>query len=324
MRILITGGGGFIGTKTIDRLLLEDNNHEITVLDNFIEQVHGREEPEYFDSVNYIIGDVADIDSWYEAIDKYDPEIIIHLASETGTGQSMEEISRYVKTNVLGTANMLEVLNTTSNSNSVKKVILSSSRSVYGDGENIETNSSLNPVSIYALTKLDQERLIELSCKVPYTIYRYQNAYGPGQSIKNPYTGIISIFSEKFSNGEDVDIWDNGEPTRDFVYVEDIVTATLSSINNKKTDYKTYNVGTGIAVPILEVTKKLRDLINPDSNINITDYHRPGDIMHAYGNINKINNELNWKPKFTLEQGLSEFARWFKEQKYENKLNTTR
>jgi len=312
MRILITGGGGFIGTKMIKRLLDLHRPEKIIVLDNFIEQVHGKEEPKYIDGVDYVIGDVSDIDCWDEAM-SYNPQLIIHLASETGTGQSMEEISRYVKTNVLGTAIMLEILNT--RKHNVKKVILSSSRSVYGDGENIETNFSLDPVSVYALTKLDQEKLIHISCPVPYTIYRYQNAYGPGQSIKNPYTGIISIFSEKFSNGETIDIWDNGEPTRDFIYVEDIVSATLLSIDNPKTDYKTYNVGTGQAVPILEVTKKLKDLINPDCDINITDYHRPGDIMHAYGNIDKISNELNWKPKFTLEQGLSNFAKWFKEQK---------
>ena len=311
MRILITGGGGFIGTKIIERLRDRNWAEKIIVLDNFIEQVHGKEEPNYFDDVNYVIGDVADMDSWDEAM-AYDPELIIHLASETGTGQSMDKISRYVKTNVLGTANMLEILN--SRDHNVKKVILSSSRAVYGDGKNIETNKSLNPVSIYALTKLDQERLIQISCPVPYTIYRYQNVYGPGQSIKNPYTGIISIFSEKFNNNQTVDIWDDGEPTRDFIYVEDVVSATILSIENSKTDYQIYNIGTGTAVSILKVSIKLKELINSDANIQITEYHRPGDIMHAYGNIDKFSKDMYWKPKFTLEQGLSNFAKWFKEQ----------
>ena len=314
MRILITGGAGFIGTKITERLLGQEEKSDIVILDNFIEQVHGKDY-KTIEGIDYIIGDVADMDSWKDAM-SFDPEIIIHLASETGTGQSMDEISRYVRTNVLGTANMLELLNTTKHN--VKKIILSSSRAVYGDGENIETNGSLQPVSIYALTKLDQERLLKISCTIPYTIYRYQNAYGPGQSIKNPYTGIISIFSEKFSKGETVSIWDNGEPSRDFIYVEDIVTATLLAIKNKKTDYESYNVGTGQAVPILDVAEKLKEMINPDCDIKITDYHRPGDVMHAYGDINKIKNELDWKPEFTLEEGLSNFVEWFKAQKYEN------
>jgi dTDP-L-rhamnose 4-epimerase len=302
MKILITGGAGFIGTHIINQLQSTD----IIVLDNFLEQVHGSN-PILIDGVEYIKGDVSNIKDIQKALD-HKPDIVIHLAAETGTGQSMYEITRYIKTNVEGTANLLQVLNNTDHN--VKKIILSSSRAVYGEHSDTE---EIVPASIYGLTKFNQEQIMKMSCPVPYTIFRYQNVYGPGQSIKNPYTGIISIFSEKFKKGESIDIWDNGMPTRDFVYVKDVVDATLLAIDNEITDYKIYNVGTGKSVKVLDIAKKLRDMINTKCQINVTDYHRPGDIMHAKGNIDKITNETNWSPTWSIDDGLESFVSWFKE-----------
>ena len=247
--ILITGGAGFIGTKIINRLLLDSDDFSILVFDNFLEQVHGKDKPLRIEGVTYLAGDVTNYEDWIKAF-AFQPDIIIHLAAETGTGQSMNEISRYFRTNVVGTSNMLDALNNTNHN--VKKIILSSSRSVYGELENNESTNP-SPLSIYALTKLDQEKLLQLSCPVPYTIFRYQNVYGPGQSILNPYTGIISIFSEKLHSEKEVEIWDNGIPTRDFIFVEDVVSATLLAIENKKSDYKIYNVGSGVSTSVLEI-----------------------------------------------------------------------
>lgn len=305
MKILISGGAGFIGTKIINKL---KDNHEIVVLDNLLEQIHGKT-PKLIDGIKYIIGDVRNISDWEKSME-FNPDIILHLASETGTGQSMDEINRYVSTNIVGTSIMLDLVN--SGKYDVKKIILSSSRAVYGDGVNDENNLSLVPKSVYGVTKLTQEQLLQTSCKVPYTILRYQNVFGDGQSLNNPYTGIISIFSNIFKNGGDVEIYDNGEPTRDFIYVDDVVDATIICMFNDNSNYGVYNVGTGIGVSILEVTEKLKTKINPKSNIKITDYHREGDIIHAKAEINKIKKELDWSPKRDLEFGLSNFVNWFK------------
>ena len=305
MKILISGGAGFIGTKIINKL---KDNHEIVVLDNLLEQIHGKT-PKLIDGIEYIIGDVRNISDWEKSME-FNPDIILHLASETGTGQSMDEINRYVSTNVVGTSIMLDLVN--SGKYDVKKIILSSSRAVYGDGVNDENNLSLVPKSVYGVTKLTQEQLLQTSCKVPYTILRYQNVFGDGQSLNNPYTGIISIFSNIFKNGGDVEIYDNGEPTRDFIYVDDVVDATIICMFNDNSNYGVYNVGTGIGVSILEVTEKLKTKINRKSNIKITDYHREGDIIHAKAEINKIKKELDWSPKRDLEFGLSNFVNWFK------------
>ena len=172
---------------------------------------------------------------------------------------------------------------------------------------------NLKPKSVYGVTKLTQEQLITTGSKIPYTILRYQNVYGAGQSLNNPYTGIISIFSNIFNKGGEVTLFDNGVPSRDFIYVDDVVEATYLCINEKG-NYKTYNVGIGNSLTIQEVTEKLKNLINKDCNIKISDYHRDGDVMHAKANIKKIKKDLNWKPKIDIDNGLDRFTKWFKKE----------
>tara|TARA_Y100000114_G_C11723208_1_gene309583 strand:- start:133 stop:1068 length:936 start_codon:yes stop_codon:yes gene_type:complete len=306
-RILITGGAGFIGTNLINKLLARENV-EIYVIDNFLYQIHYGN-INYNPKVNYIVGCVTDKKVWERAL-SFDIDYIVHLASETGTGQSMDELSSYTNTNINGTSVMLECLNTIPNK--VKKITLSSSRAVYGNYVNTETITHLNPVSIYAFTKLAQEKLLKISSTIPYTILRYQNVYGPGQSIHNPYTGIISIFSKRFSMNQDVDIWDNGKPTRDFIYIDDVTDLTLKVIENNNTDYGIFNVGTGISTKIIDVANLLKESINPLVNINISSYHREGDILHAVADMQKTFNLFNWKPKYSIEEGISNFVKHFK------------
>lgn len=233
-KILVTGGSGFIGSKIIDRL---NKEYDIVVLDNFSPQIHGDNYEESFlyqnikDKCKVIKGDVRNYEDVLLALE--DVDYIIHLAAETGTGQSMYEINRYTEVNINGTSNLLEAI--LKNKFPIKKIILSSSRSVYGEGMyickehgNVVPNSrniddmrnndfevkcpvcggkvelcntteecSLSPISYYAYTKLAQEKMLEVMCptmNIPFTIFRYQNVYGAGQSLSNPYTGILSIF----------------------------------------------------------------------------------------------------------------------------------
>ena len=134
----------------------------------------------------------------------------------------------------------------------------------------------------------------------------------PDKVFLNPYTGIISIFSEKLYADNDVEIWDNGIPTRDFIFVEDIVSATLLALENKKSDYKIYNVGSGVSTKVLEIAEKLKYLLKSESQIKIIEYHRAGDIMHASANIEKIKDELGWKPNQDIDSGLHSYVEWFK------------
>lgn len=305
MKILITGGAGFIGTKICEKL---NDKYEIIIFDNFHKQIHNGVENK-IKGVKYVIGDVTNKSDWEKSL-SYDPDIIFHLAAETGTGQSMEEITNYCQTNIIGTSNMLELVN--SGKYNVKKIILSSTRAVYGDGLNSIDNKDLNPKSVYGISKLTQEHLIKTSSKIPYTILRYQNVFGDGQSLHNPYTGIISIFSNLLVKNETVTIFDNGLPTRDFIYVGDVVDATLECAFNEKSDYKTFDIGTGDANKILDVAQKLKELLNSNSEILINDYHREGDIMYAKADVSKIKNELGWVSKYDLSYGLNEFVKWFK------------
>ena len=266
--ILITGGAGFIGSNLALKLL--SYGYNITVLDNLSEQIHGSDPNKSLlynsikDKVNFILGDVCNENDWIKSIENQD--VIIHLAAETGTGQSMYEVEKYVNVNVRSNAILLNCLS--NKKNKIQKIIVASSRAVYGEGKyscsedgvvfpiqrsdynlskgdfnpkcpicdnNVtpmptDEKSPLNPVSIYGITKQNQEQLISLGCKslgISSIIYRYQNVYGPGQSLSNPYTGILSIFSTRILNNNQIEIFEDGLESRDFVYIDDVVDATF-------------------------------------------------------------------------------------------------
>ena len=362
--ILITGGAGFIGSRLCEKLFDQGNN--VTVLDNLSEQIHGNGESFLFnkikDKCTFIKGDVRDKNDWAHAIKNQ--EIIIHLAAETGTGQSMYEVEKYTNVNVIGTSHMLEIL---ANSNhNVKKIIVASSRSIYGEGKyNCKThgvqypskrkeedmkkgefnpkcsmcNSSLNvlptdeqskihPSSIYGINKQQQEQMVMLmgeSLSIPSVAFRYQNVYGPGQSLSNPYTGILSIFSTRILNGNDLDIYEDGEETRDFVYIEDAVDATILGIEKEEANGNIFNVGSGVSTRVLDVANTLKRLYNSEINITISGKFRLGDIRHNFADLSKSKDILGFTPKYNFERGITEFVNWVKtqevmEDKYEKSI----
>lgn len=350
-KILITGGAGFIGSNLA--LRLSSMGCQVTVLDNLSPQIHGSNpvatSPLYISiqhKVSFIKGDVTVYDDWIKAIG--DNEVIVHLAAETGTGQSMYQINHYVKSNIGGTALMLDIL--TNTKTGVKKVIVASSRAIYGEGKYLseelgivypversgnemdkgnfevtysnsgklklmatDEDSKIHPTSIYGITKQNQEQMVLVACAatgIAAVAFRYQNVYGPGQSLSNPYTGILSIFSTQIKNGLPINIFEDGMESRDFIYIDDVVNATILGIENGNADNKVYNVGYGAATTVLQVAKTLMANYNRQVSLTVTGNYRVGDIRHNYADLSKIKNELGFHPQVSFADGIKRFCDW--------------
>ncbi|HIG32121.1 MAG TPA: NAD-dependent epimerase/dehydratase family protein [Flavobacteriales bacterium] len=363
--ILITGGAGFIGSNLTVKLVSKGYN--ITILDNLSKQIHGEnQDSSLYNSIKgkaaFISGDVCNKSDWEKALKGQDA--VIHLAAETGTGQSMYEITRYNEVNIIGTAHLLNIL--ANQEHTIEKIIIASSRSIYGEGKYLcdnhgitypnerkdadmakgnfnpicdkcdkklilkatDENSKIHPSSIYGITKQQQEQMILLigkTLKIPAVALRYQNVYGPGQSLTNPYTGILSIFSTRLLNGNDIDIYEDGEESRDFVFIDDVVDATVLALEKKEANHQIFNVGSGVAITVLQVANTLKELYDSNVNINISGKYRLGDIRHNYADLSKIKNALGFRPKFNFKTGITEFVNWVKtqniqEDKYANSL----
>ena len=368
MNILITGGAGFIGSRL--SLALLKRGHKVTVLDNLSKQIHGDNpyESSLFCSiknkVNFIEGDVTSQSDLHGALKNN--EIVVHLAAETGTGQSMYQIESYCKVNIGGTSLLLDLI-TNDKSLSIKKMVVASSRAIYGEGkycnskgevlypeerkeadmsagdfevkdsltgENLilqstDENSKIHPSSVYGITKQNQEQLfltVGKAIGIPAVAFRYQNVYGPGQSLTNPYTGILSIFSTLIKNGKDINIFEDGKESRDFVYIDDVVDATILGIEKSEADYLSLNVGSGVSTDVLTVANTLKKLYQSDVNVNVTGNYRLGDIRHNFADITLIRKYLGFEPKFNFDEGISLFTDWVKEQeikesRYEESLS---
>lgn len=357
MKILITGGSGFIGSNLSLKLI--EKGHNITVLDNLSEQIHGNQPEkcsELFNSikekVTFIKGDVRNLQDWKNALQ--DQEIIVHLAAETGTGQSMYEIKKYADVNIIGTALLLDYL--TNNKHHVKKVIIASSRAIYGEGKyqckdhgvvfptmrneydmkNGDFNckcpfckrevqllpttedSLIHPNSIYGITKQTQEQMVLMVCKslnISSIAFRYQNVFGPGQSLSNPYTGILSIFSSLIRNNKSINIFEDGKESRDFIFIDDVVEATILGIEDENMAYEVFNVGSGIPTDVLTIAGTLKTLLNTTTNINVSGNFRLGDIRHNYADLSNIKVKLGFEPKHFFENSIKQFVYWVNNQK---------
>ncbi|MEO6813711.1 MAG: NAD-dependent epimerase/dehydratase family protein [Ginsengibacter sp.] len=354
--ILISGGAGFIGSHL--SLSLINKGYSVTVLDNLSKQIHGENQKDSFlynsiaDKVTFIKGDVRNKEDWEKALNGQDA--VIHLAAETGTGQSMYQIYKYSEVNIGGTALLLDIL--TNKKHGIKKIIVASSRAIYGEGRyqcsshgevyppsrnendlingiyeckcpycgkdiqllSTDENSKIEPQSVYGISKYNQEQLTLLAGKslnIPTLAFRYQNVYGPGQSLSNPYTGILSIFSTQIKNKNDINIFEDGKESRDFVYIDDVVNATILGLENENLNYQSYNVGSGCAVSVLEIAQKLVELYHAEVKIKITGNFRLGDIRHNYADLTKIKKALNYLPKYQFATGIVEFIKWVNTQK---------
>lgn len=360
-RILVTGGAGFIGSNVARALIRK--GYEVTILDSLSPQIHGvnPNSSELYLSIKgqceFINGNVCNRDVWLKALDKKDA--VIHLAAETGTGQSMYEISRYVDTNISGTALLLDILANTKQS--VQKIIVASSRAIYGEGRyncpkhgmvypnarndkdmhngvfnprcpecgdvleplSTDESSRIHPTSVYGVTKQVQEQLVLMFGKMtgmPVAAMRYQNVYGPGQSLKNPYTGILSIFSTSMLKNNNIDIYEDGRESRDFVYIDDVAMATVLALESDQIRNDSINIGSGKAISVMEVAQTLRKLYSSKSELFVSGHYRQGDIRHNYADISLANRVLNYSPSIDFQKGLSLFVEWVRTQKVEEDL----
>jgi len=357
MKILVTGGAGFIGSHIVDAVA---EKHEVVVLDSLEPQVHASKPDYLYPNVAYIFGDMHDEEVLRKALEGV--EVIFHLASAVGVGQSMYEIRRYVEVNTMATAKLLDIL--VNEDNELKKLIVASSMSIYGEGayecdncgevypklrgeeqlkrrewelrcpncgeivKPIPTGEEkpLHPTSIYAITKRDQEEMcltVGRAYGIPTVALRYFNVYGPRQSLNNPYTGVCAIFSARIKNGKPPLIFEDGLQTRDFVSVHDVVRANILAMESSNANYEAFNVGTGKSTNILEVAQILVRWYNKDKEVEpeITNKYRAGDIRHCFADISRIKNKLGFEPKVTFGEGIKELIGWGEKEEATDKFD---
>ena len=358
--VLITGGAGFIGLHLTRRLLREEGT-TITILDNFSPQIHSDDilPDDIAGRVNLIKADINEKEVLKYALGKVDT--IVHLAAETGTGQSMYEIEKYFSTNVQGTAILLDLLQNHKSLQNIKTIVVASSRAVYGEGaykcnthgtvypdqrsydsmscnkfepvcplcsEDVEMketseDASFKPMSVYALTKQIQEQAILMFAKVNKInafALRYQNVYGPGQSLKNPYTGILAVFSNLARQNQPIDIYEDGLESRDFVYIDDVVEVTASCIDFEGKFVGALNVGSGEPIDVMTVAKSIKSYFSSESVIKVTGEFRVGDIRHNVADMYFTDSLLKIRLERTpFKVGLLKFLDWASLQKSEDK-----
>jgi len=354
MRVLVTGGLGFIGTHTVKALLLR--GHEARVLDNLDPQIHSddgarrRLDPR----VECIIGDVRNPDD--VALALRDIDAVVHLAALTGVGQSMYKMRHYIDVNCSGTATLLDGI--VRQGIGSRRFVLASSRAVYGEGayacdqhgeirvtkrdpvvlargvfaprcpacgapvHAVPTREDVLPqaASVYALTKLQQEQQVGLAADtlgLPAVVLRYFNVYGSQQSLSNPYTGIATIFFARARAGRAIELYEGGEPSRDFVHVSDVVAANIAALEishvpkaNAAATTATFNVGSGVSTSVRRLAEVLSAAAGQAAPLVTTTMYRRGDVYACYADTTSARSALGFTARVSLEEGMREFVRW--------------
>lgn len=351
-KVLVTGGAGFVGSHLVDALL--ERGDEVRVFDCLDPQVHeGGIPPAWLSAgAELVVGDVRDRDALERAM--RDVDVVYHLAAAVGVGQSMYRIADYTATNALGTANLLQIL--VDERRELDRLVVASSMSIYGEGRYRRPDGSephvrevrrtraqleahaweprdddgaplspaptdeekpLDPTSIYALTKADQEKMvlqIGEAYDIPAVALRFFNIYGPRQALSNPYTGVMAIFSSRLLNGKPPLIFEDGEQRRDFVSVHDIVRSLLLARDSDAAVGHALNVGSGEAITVRQVADTLGRVLGSDARAEVTARYRVGDIRHCTADIGRARALLGYEPRVKLEDGMRELVAWLQEQ----------
>jgi dTDP-L-rhamnose 4-epimerase len=351
VKILVTGGAGFVGSHLVDALL--QSGYEVRVLDNLYPEVHGEaaKRPDYLNAAAELqVGDVRDPEAVRRALSGVD--VVWHLAAIVGVGQSMYEMQRYVSANSLGAAVLLEEI--VARRTQIRKMLVASSMSIYGEGayrnaggevvhpglrseadlearrfELVDAEGRplspcptsegkpLQPTSVYAVTKRDHEELflsVGAAYGIPAVALRYFNIYGTRQALSNPYTGVMAIFSARLLNRNRPLIFEDGLQTRDFVHISDIVRANILAMEEAAADGKVFNVGTGKATSVLRIAELLSEQLDFGEPPDVVGRYRAGDIRHCYADISRIRDELGYRPSVDLADGIGELLAWLRGQ----------
>jgi dTDP-L-rhamnose 4-epimerase len=355
---VITGGVGFIGTALARRMI--SLGHQVRIIDNFSPQIHATQSlpDDLTGHVELLIGDVRDRVLLREAL--ADAQNIVHLAAETGTGQSMYQIEHYFSVNVGGTALLLDILQNDSPTNQLKNLVVASSRAIYGEGAYLcpehnlvfprprtqarmakgffepvcpicsasctlaptPENAQCLPMSHYALTKQVQEQAVLLYAQtagINGFALRYQNVYGPGQSLQNPYTGILAVFSNLARQNNSIEIYEDGLESRDFVFIDDVIEATARAVNFGGDYVGPINVGTGVGITVGYVAEKVRSFFESESSITVNGAFRMGDIRHNIAATDVAVSILGFRAQTAFDEGLIQFLQWAETQKLQGK-----
>jgi dTDP-L-rhamnose 4-epimerase len=341
--VLITGGAGFIGSHAADELLR--GGHRVRALDVLLPQVHGagKRRPAYLSpDVELVVGDVRDRDVVARALEGVNA--VLHFAALVGVGQSMYQIEEYTSVNAVGTAVLLEAIA----KKPVERLVVASSMSVYGEGlyrkdgrpavtasgRSLEQlrrgdfavrdheGNTLTPVptpewkapsleSVYALSKLDQERLCLMLGRaygVPAVALRFFNVYGPRQALSNPYTGVLAIFAARLLNDRRPLIFEDGLQRRDFVSVHDVARACRQALESREAPGRVLNVGSGRAMTVLEVAHAIARSLGKRIPPDVTGKYRVGDVRHCFADIGAARAVLGYSPSVAFDEGIAELA----------------
>lgn len=350
MNILVTGGAGFIGSHLVDALI--EQGHRVRVLDALVSQVHETAEPKNLNPrAEFLRGDICDSELVKLALD--DVEAVYHEAAEVGIGQSMYEIPKFVRANDLGTAILLDALSERrkqvrklivassmsiygegayecpscgikhpqlrDNSQLMERRWEFSCSDCGSELKPLPTNEDkpLFPTSVYAISKQDQEQyslVVGRAYGIPTVALRYFNVYGTRQALSNPYTGICAIFSSRLLQDQAPMIFEDGEQTRDFVHVSDVVQANLLALEKSSADYQALNIGTGRATSVRQIASLLTVGLGKDLRPEIVGKFREGDIRHCIADISRARALLDYKPKVHLEDGILDLLDWVRDQ----------
>jgi len=305
LKVLITGGAGFIGHHVVKQLI--DSGHEVMVIDNLSRSLG--KNVEFVKGLGVLLKpiDVRDLNSLVEAFKEFRPEAVVHAAALIDVEESVKHPGLYAGVNVVGTANVGKA----SCEVGASRIIYLSSAAVYGEPKYlpIDENHSTEPLSPYGASKLGGELLIKSLTrslkKTNYVVLRLFNVYGSGQSPNSPYSGVITKFIARVKSGQPPIIYGDGEQVRDFIHVEDIAKAVEKALTTEHLN-ETYNIGSGKPTTINELAKTILRISGEEELKPRHEAPRPGDIMLSYADISKALNQLKWRPEIGLEEGLKE------------------
>jgi dTDP-L-rhamnose 4-epimerase len=340
---LVTGGAGFIGCAM--STALADHFDRVVALDSLHPQIHPDPvRPDALDPrVELVRGDVTSAADWDALLADVKPTAVVHLAAETGTGQSLTEATRHASVNVVGTTEMLDAL--VRHDLRPEKIVLASSRAVYGEGAWVDADGTVtypgqrsdamlasgtwdfpgltatpfqsarvkpSPTSVYGATKLAQENILVSWCLamgVMPVLYRLQNVYGPGQSLTNPYTGIVSFFAQRAKAGEVIPVYEDGEIIRDFVFIDDVADALVRGLLHSGATQDPYDIGSGEGTSIMRLAQLVAAVYDAPAPA-VNGLYRNGDVRSASCDIADSVAGLGWQPQVMVAEGITRLCAW--------------